>query len=295
MHKEQLQQSDSNNPIRVKPGVEINGLYPFILPNKRREITMTNNEIFAMYIQSLNQQTQALQQGFAQMMQVQAQQTNYIPPAQPNIDALVQQQVNALMPELMKQAAAAVSQVNEVHSPILPVQPVMEDVVDQPKPQEYILGETQYDMYLRIEKPCTQCPFANRCDLKASHISNECGVMDMKNAAASAGEIQIEVAMDQQLMKTTYRAYKDGMYIGVLAENKENKTLRTELEKYVGYTVRLMTQLKRNVPNSTFTGLYAEILGTLEVQSPVQPIATPEPPVQPEANILDLGEIVLPI
>lgn len=64
----------------------------------------------------------------------------------------------------------------------------------------------------------------------------------------------------------------------VLLLTIENKTIRAELEKYMGHTVRVMTHLKKNVANSTFTGLYAEILEVVEevkqAQS-VQPIVAP--------------------
>lgn len=267
---------------------------------------MNNNDIFAMYMNSLNQQTQALQNGFNQWIQ-QSQITPVQQEQSIDVNAMVQQQVSALMPQLMKQASDAVSTVSEVPAPVLPVQPVVEDVVERPEHPEYMLGNQQYDLYLRIDKPCEQCPFASSCELKASHIGQECGVMSMKEATVAAGEIHIEIKMNEQTMKTTYLAYKDGSFIGVLADNKENKTIRSELEKYVGHTVRLLTHLKKNVAHSTFTGLYAEILGTVEQvqEQPAQPMfdetiaipeaGYPEPPTQPEEITLDLGEMVLPI
>ncbi|MES9681846.1 hypothetical protein ABWK22_02775 [Gottfriedia acidiceleris] len=270
---------------------------------------MNNNEIFAMYLNSLNQQTQALQQGYTQFLQQQqpVQQPMVQPVVQePTVDvnALVQQQIAALMPQLMKQAADAVSETNEEPRAFIPPQPVMEDIVEDPAPQEYVIGNKQYELVLRIDKPCNTCPFASKCSLKPSLISAECGVTTMKDAAISAGEIHIDIQMDTQTMKASYLAYKDGVFIGNVADNRENKTIRAELEKYIGQTVRLLTHEKKALPNYTFTSLFAEILGTTEKVQPLPvfeetisdpQIGYPEPPEQPEEITLDLGEMVLPI
>lgn len=281
-------------------------------------MNMNNTEIFAMYMntlnqqaQALNQQTQALQQGLTWM-----QQTNTAPVQQEqsvDVNTLVQQQIDAMMPALMKQAAEAVQHTNEMPAPFIPPQPVVEDIVEDPAPQEYVLGNKQYDLYVRIDKPCEGCPFASSCALKASHIAQECGVMNMKEAAVDAGIMEVKIEVNEQTMTTSYLVYKDGQFIGSLADNRENKTIRAELEKYMGHTVRVMTHLKKNVANSTFTGLYAEILEVVEEvkqAQPVQPIVAPsmfdesilipevkypEPPTQPEEATLDLGDIVLPI
>lgn len=252
---------------------------------------MNNQDIFTLYTQTLNQQTQALQQGFAQMLQQQQVQVAPVQPVvqTPNVDELVQQKIAELMPELMKQAMAAASQVNQAPAPILPAEPVVEDVVDRVQAPEFIIGNKQYDLYIRIDKPCAQCPFSANCQLKLSQIADECGVMGMKQAATQAGELFIEIAVDEQTMKTSYNVLKDGLFIGILADSRENKPLRTELEKYMGQTVRLSTQLKKSVATSTFTGLYAEILGT--VSSITQPDSIPAPPSNPEEATLDLGEI----
>jgi hypothetical protein len=264
---------------------------------------MNNNEIFAMYTNALNQQTQALQQGFAQMMQ-QQQVQQPVQEQQPDIHALVQQQIAALMPQLMKQAAAAVTETNEVPREFIPPQPVMEDIIEDPAPQEYVIGNKQYDLVLRIDKPCNTCAFASNCNLKPSHIGPECGVSNMKESTIAAGEIHIDIQMDEQTMKASYLAYKDGLFIGAVADNRENKTIRAELEKYIGHTVRLLTHEKKALHNYTFTSLFAEILGTTEKVQPLPvfeetisdpQIGYPEPPNQPEEITLDLGEMVLPI
>ncbi|MDA1616358.1 hypothetical protein PDK03_07075 [Bacillus cereus group sp. TH204-1LC] len=280
--------------------------------------TLNNQaQVLSQQSQALTQQTQALQQGLAFVQQPQTAQTQPVQPIQQeqpvDVNVLVQQQINAMMPALMKQAADAVQHTSEVPAPFIPPQPVVEDIVEDPAPQEYVLGNKQYDLYVRIDKPCKGCPFASSCDLKASHIAQECGIMNMKEAAVDAGIMEVKIEVNEQTMTTSYLVYKDGQFIGSLADNRENKTLRAELEKYMGHTVRVMTHLKKNVANSTFTGLYAEILEVVEEVKQAQPVQSivapsmfdesilipevkyPEPPTQPEEATLDLGDIVLPI
>lgn len=253
---------------------------------------MTTNptEMFNMFANTLNQQAQAIQQQTQalqmayqqalQSMQQQAQAPQQV--AQPvNQDAvvqqMVQQQVSAMMPELMKQAAAAATQVNQVPTPVAPVQPVVEDQV---KHAEFIPGNKLEHLAIAIQKPCATCPFKDSCTLKGSQISTQCGVDHMKQAAMNGGEIHIKVSVDDDY-KFQFKAYKDGMYIGNVATNTvQSKPLVAELEKHINRTVVVLAHPKNlnSTAHSTFTNFDVEILNVID------DVPTPEPVVVPEVT-----------
>ncbi|UOE58104.1 hypothetical protein [Cytobacillus oceanisediminis] len=218
-------------------------------------------KMFEAYVQGINKNTEALQQGFQMMMQ--AAQAQGVAAPQP----MVQQPV--------------------VH-PVKPVtpKPVMENTASAPK---------KYDLVINIQKPCPGCSFAPVCQAKPSYILPECGISGMKEAAMAAGEILIEVAVDEQY-KYSYRAFKNNLYIGDVAPNNETKPLRAELEKYPGKTLRLSTNLIKPLEHSVFTKLQAEIMEVFAGQ-PEPPQYTPpvyeEPVTLPQDGAtLDLGEMV---
>jgi hypothetical protein len=306
---------------------------------------MTNNiELFNLYKEALNSQTEAilkqtdaLQKGFVQLLKTQ----QSIPvepavqqPTTPEVDVneLVQKKVAEMMPELVKQAMDTVqaNQPKTVQEPakLIPPEPVIDDVIEDPAPQEHVLSHRLYEMQIALQKPCHECPFKDNCNVARKGIlDSKCPttVQQMKHEAMSGGEIDVYVELDTHTMKKTYTAYKNGVVIGSIPENKDNKTITAELEKYSNQIVTLSTQSNpRALAHSVFTWVYAEIVKvtpieegnveeTVAVESvqvpmqpmPVQPVQTmeqshfyvqqPEPLQQPEAPTLDLGEMILPI
>jgi len=308
---------------------------------------MTNNiDLFNLYKDALNSQTEAilkqtdaLQKGFVQLLKTQqsipVEPAVKVPTPEVNVDELVQQKVAAMMPELVKQAMEAVQanqpdQPNTVKEPskLVPPEPVIDDVIEDPAPQEYVLSHRLYEMQISLQKPCHECPFKDNCNIASKGIlDSKCPttVHQMKQEAMSGGEIDIYVELDMHTMKKTYTAYKNGVVIGIIPTNKDNKTVTAELEKYSNQIVTLSTQPNpKALAHSVFSWVYAEIVKvtpieevdvkeTVEVepvQAPMQPmtvqpvqtmeqshfyIQQPEPLQQPEEPTLDLGEMILPI
>ncbi|MCY9308732.1 hypothetical protein MOF23_07045 [Bacillus inaquosorum] len=245
-----------------------------------------NTELFAMFTNSLNQQTQALQMAYTQAMQLQAS----------NREVEQQSHMATESQKTIQKAATDAFELNQSPSSVLPAEPVIDTEVEHPT---FIAPKSLYDMVLMIKKPCNSCPFASTCKAKPSHILPECNVSELKKAAIQGGEIQMKISIEN--MKYVFKAYKNGHYIGDLALNRETSELRSELEKYVNKTVRLNTHLVKALENYTFTKLHAEILETVgntkiaEKKHIDVPCAETESSTHHEESTLDLGEMILPI
>ncbi|MEX3713530.1 hypothetical protein ABFV99_14095 [Cytobacillus horneckiae] len=236
------------------------------------------NELYRTFALAIQQNTEALEKGFIIALQQESKVVDALPVA----------------PAL---------------TPMKPTDSIVEDSIPDTNYPNLISGNKVYRLQIRFDKPCESCPFASNCELKKSHINTNCNVSQMKNAAVEAGELHIKVSVNEETMKSSFNIYKDGIKIGLLAEQKENKPLRTALEAYMGKTVRVSTQLQKELPHSVYTALHAEIVGVVEEKVPEvyidetivfpEPILFPTPMIEPltdqdETATIELGEMVLP-
>ncbi|MEK1829104.1 hypothetical protein AAAC51_08095 [Priestia megaterium] len=247
---------------------------------------MTNlNEIFSIFAEQLNtnaqnvmeknkqvalETQQTLTEAFNQMV---ATQQNSVTPESAMQGSI---ESNLMIEQLLKQQKAIQEQINELSNKSYEVQPTEseEPQVDTFTPSftmNYTLEEQgssteTYDLHININKPCDDCPFQNTCTIKGSKFNDNCGVTGMKEAALFAGKMEIHVLED-----SSYKVYKNGLYIGDVAQVRENRPLLSKLDFYENQIVHLSTMLKPSSKNknvdeySTFTKLSVVVDGIEDI------------------------------
>lgn len=148
------------------------------------------------------------------------------------------------------------------------------EVPDMATPDTWVHPNPTHKMFVTFKKNCANCPFANTCDVKyqeSSKFGKNCGMLDMKNAAVNARELHVKVGVDKnQYIFPTYT--KDGVFIGDVHENRENKKLIAELRNHRNKTVVVNVTPFKVVKDSCFTRYEAEIVDAIEAQTESTPL-----------------------
>lgn len=179
--------------------------------------------------------------------------------------------------------------------------PVLDTPVDaplKPTPAEdpfhsYVDPTKMFEMRLRTIKPCDSCPFAATCEERnTSRLTKDCpeDILQAKRISVQPGEIYMDVKVHEEnnRMFTTFHAYKDGLFLGDLWTETENKFARSILELYSGERVFLhITPLKMR-GKFVFTTLMGEILRSESLSEAPMFSNDIEPPEQEEVKpVLD--------
>lgn len=162
-------------------------------------------------------------------------------------------------------------QLDSVHNeevPEMPAQnyipPVEEDEV--PDMNTWIHPDKTFKLFVSFQKNCANCPLVSTCDYqskKKSEFGTDCMHLSVKEAAVAAKELHVKVSTQNN--KYIFPAYtKDGVYVGDIHKNRENKDAIAELQKHRNKTVVLKTTAFKVVEDSVFTRYQAEVAEVID-------------------------------
>lgn len=148
------------------------------------------------------------------------------------------------------------------------------------QPVQAKASDVAYTMILKTEKPCVSCPFAATCTVKdKSDIIDNCGINEAKAFAAVGGKLAVEVTLDEETYKTSFKVFKDGKRIGdVLNTQKDNKPMLHLLEKYPNKRFFLDAQPKDSGTKGTAGSIFS--IFTCKFTS-MESLSVPMPQAEP--------------
>ena len=157
------------------------------------------------------------------------------------------------------------AQIEEQEVPVMPAQNNIPSIEENEVP-DMVYPDPTFKLFVTFQKNCANCPFVNTCDVKkqqSSKIGKDCGLLEMKNAAVNAEELHVKVNTEKN--KYVFPAYtKNGIYVGDIHKNRENKDAIAELQKHRNKTVILKTTAFKVVKDSVFTRYQAEIVDVID-------------------------------